>query len=84
MFNTTIAFQCFYNAVLENIAPLQVERCKQGARGLMLADKTVIVAEHRSDLHLKVTKIYNWMKHNLMEINASKLVSWKYILTLSA
>ena len=67
-----LLFNIYYNSVLEEINPVEVEGLNQGLRGLMFADDTVLLAESREDLVKKIAKVKNWMTENAMEINPTK------------
>ena len=58
--------------MINDIKPVEVEGLREGFRGLMFADDTVIAAENRNDLVEKLEIIEKWMESNSMELNPSK------------
>lgn len=67
-----LLFNIYYNSVLDHINPISVEGLTGGIAGLMFADDTVLLAESRMDLILKLDIIKQWMSKYQMEINPSK------------
>ena len=65
-------FNLYINDILDDIEPVSVPGLREGLRGLMFADDTVILAKSREDLVEKLKYIRFWMEDNAMEVNPGK------------
>jgi hypothetical protein len=67
-----LLFNIYIDDLFNEIQPIEVEGLDNGLKGLLFADDTVILAESKNDLELKLKIINRWMNENSMEINPSK------------
>ena len=54
-----LLFNIFINNILDKIAPIRVEGLREGFKGLMFADDTVIAANSRADLEINSRRSKN-------------------------